>query len=322
MNRREFTKIACAAPLFGSALSAYAQQPALTRLLVGFQAGGSFDTLARILAPGLQSEIGRQVIVENRAGAAGRIAIEAVRDANPNGEALVVTPQGAMTLFPYVYKDLGFNPTTDFTPISRLVSFDYALTVGPAAPVQTLPEYIEWLKANSDKADYASAGAGTTPHFIGVAFHQAIGVPGVHIAYKGAAAGLLDVAGGRVPAMFAVLADTIQQHRAKGLKVIATTGAERSTFLPDVPTLKEAGVDVVVPGWIGLYGPAGMATPVQSALQQAVSNTMKTPEVQERLASFAMVGSPSSSEELHELQRTELEFWGPLVKASGFTPEN
>lgn len=321
MNRRSFGIAALTSPLWGTSLSALADSGAITRLLVGFQAGGSFDTLARILAPVLQSELKRQMIVENRTGASGRIALEAARNAKPDGEAFVVAPQGAMTLFPYVYKNLSFDPVKDFTPISRLVSFDYALTVNTSIGVRNLAEYIAWLKANPGKASYASAGAGTTPHFLGVAFHRAVGVPGVHVGYRGAAAGLVDVAGGRIPAMFSLMADTIQSHRAGSLRIIATTGSARSSFLPDVPTLKESGVDVVVPGWIGLYGPAGMSAELQSTYQRAVAVAMKLPQTQERLEASAMVGAPSTSAELRELQQTELAYWGPVVKASGFTPE-
>ena len=160
MNRRLFSKALLAMAASGISVAGHAQTPLVTRLLVGFQAGGSFDTLARILAPALQEQVGHQVIVDNRTGAAGRLALEAAREAKPNGEALVVTPQGAMTLFPYVYKNLRFDPLKDFTPISRLVSFDYALTVGSATPARTLPEYIQWLTSNPGKAIYASPGAG------------------------------------------------------------------------------------------------------------------------------------------------------------------
>lgn len=321
MNRRSFNKGLLAMVAFGLSGVGRAQTPAITKLLVGFQAGGSFDTLARILAPALQEHFGNQVIVDNRSGAAGRLALEAVRDAKPNGEAFAVTPQGAMTLFPYVYKNLRFDPSRDFTPISRLVSFDYALTVGSGTPARTLPEYIQWLNANPGKAIYASPGAGTTPHFLGVGFHRAVGVPGTHVAYKGSAPGVIDVTGGRVPSMFSTLADAIQHHKNGAVRVIATTGAVRSTFLPEVPTLKESGIDLVVPGWIGLYGPANMPASLQSAYQKGVEVALQSQAVQARLASYAMVPAPSTSLELASLQKAELALWGALVKASGFTPE-
>jgi len=321
MQRRAFTLAALATSALGRVAPAQAQSPVI-RLMVGFQAGGSFDTLARILAPSLQEHAGRQVVVENRTGAAGRLAMETVRDLKGSGDALVVTPQGAVTLFPYVYKNLRYDPVKDFTPVSRLVSFDYALAVGSGTPARTLPEYIQWLKANQEKASYASPGAGTTPHFLGAGFHRAIGVQGVHIAYKGAAPGVLDLVGGRVPAMFALLADSIQQHQAGTLRVIATCGAVRSSFLPDVPTLKESGIDLVVPGWIGLYGPAQMPADLQAAYAEAVDAGMRTPAVQSRLASFAMLGAPTKPQELETLQKRELAFWEPIVKASGFTPED
>lgn len=321
MQRRTFHLAALAAPMAFTAAAARAQAAApITKLLVGFQPGGSFDILARILAQSMEQN-GKQVIVENRTGASGRLALEAVRDAKPNGEALIVTPQGAVTLFPYVYKSLRYDPVKDFTPVSRLVSFDYAMAVGPATPARTLPEYIQWLKANPDKATYASPGAGTTPHFIGVAFHRAIGVNATNVAYKGAAPAMIDIAGGRVPAMYALLADSIQQHRAGTVRVLATSGTTRSPFLPDVPTFKESGIDLVVPGWIGLYGPADMPAPLLQVFQQAVDTAMRSQAVQTRLSAFAMVGAPSTSAELATLQKTELAFWGPLVKASGFTPE-
>ena len=247
--------------------------------------------------------------------------MELVRAAKPSEDVFVVAPQGSLTLFPYVYKNLRYNPADDFTPVSRLITFDYALTVGPGTPARNLAEYVSWVAAHPTNAIYSSAGAGTTPHFVGVAFHRAAGVPGTHVPYKGSAQALPDLLSGRVPAMVATMADSLQQHRAGQLRIIGTAGAERSTLVPEVQTFQEAGIPVVVPGWNGLYGPKGIPASRLGDFNAAVQKALATPLVITKLLGLGMVSAPSTSSELAELQKREFTFWGPIVKSSGFNPE-
>ena len=318
MKRRHFLS-AGAASMVGVGAWADAQPP--IRLLAGFQAGGSTDMLARIVAAALKDVQGRSVIVDNRPGAGGRLAMELVRASKPGEDIFVVAPQGSLTLFPYVYKNLRYDPVDDFTPISRLITFDYALTVGPGTPARNLAEYVSWVAAHPANAIYSSAGAGTTPHFVGVAFHRAAGAPGAHVPYKGSAQALPDLIAGRVPAMVATMADSLQQHRTGQLRIIGTAGAERSTLVPEVQTFQEAGIPVVVPGWNGLYGPKGIPAARLADLNAAVQKALMTPQVITKLLGLGMVSAPSTSSELAALQKQEFLFWNPIVKSSGFKPE-
>lgn len=318
MKRRHFLSAGAASAV---GVGTRAQSPHPIRFVAGFQAGGSTDVLARIVATALQGILGRSVIVDNRPGAGGRLAMELVRAAKPGEHVFVVAPQGSLTLFPHLYKNLRYNPVDDFTPISRLITFDYALTVGPGTPARSLAEYVSWAAAHPADATYSSAGAGTTPHFVGVAFHRAAGAPGTHVPYKGSAQALPDLLSGRVPAMFATMADSLQQHRSGQLRIIGTAGAERSTLLPEVQTFQEAGIPMTVPGWNGLYGPMGIPAAKLADFNTAVQKALMTPLVITKLAGLGMVSAPSTSSELVALQKQEFAFWGPIVKNSGFTPE-
>ncbi len=321
MNRRSFALAAVLSPLVLRSAPVGAQSSSgPVRILVGFQPGASFDVLARLLAEPLGSAIARPVIVENRVGASGRIALEAVSSSRPTGEMVVVAPQGAMALFPHIYKDMRFDPAKDFTPITRLATYDFALTVGPGSSATSLAEYLARIKADPSRASFGSAGNGTSPHFLGVAFHQRVGVPAVHVPYKGSAPALMDVVSGQIPAMFSTVADTIEQHRAGKARIVATAGLVRSPLLPDVPTFKEMGIDMTLPGWIGFYGPAGMPADTVERYNAAVAQALGNPANAARLAQMGMTAAPSTPAELARLQRDELAMWGPVVKSSGFTP--
>ncbi len=322
MKRRNFNAAATSLLLATLASAVRAQSTQPIRIEVGFPAGGGFDNIGRQLATPLGEILGRNVIVENRTGAAGRIALEYVRAAPPNGEVISVTNQGAMTLFPYIYRNLRFDPVKDFTPISRLVTFDYAIAVGSAVPVRTFAEYMDWLQKNPGKGSHASPGNGTTPHLLGVWFHQKIGIPAVHVPYRGSPPMVVDLIGGQVVSSLNTVGDLIEFHRSGKIRILATTGAERSPLLPDVPTLKESGVDIVVPGWVGLYGPAGMAPDLVASYNQAVAKALQAPALKENMLKLGWTISPSSPAEMGEQQRKELAAWAPVVKASGITPED
>jgi tripartite-type tricarboxylate transporter receptor subunit TctC len=292
------------------------------RIVLGFAAGGSVDGVGRLLAEQLGTALGRSAIVENRTGAAGRLAIEAVKAAAPDGDTLLLVPQGPMTLFTHVFKSLKFDPVRDFAPISRVCIGDYALTIGPSVPAKDLAGFRDWLKGAGDRASYGSPGAGTIPHFIGVATARALGVPMAHVPYRGSALAVTDVAGGQIPCMFSPVGDAIEQHRAQRVRIIATAGSTRTPFLDGVPTLKESGIDLDVPLWYGLYAPQAVPAATLERLRATVVASLGTPAVKERLGRLGLVPAPSTAAELSALQQRESAMWGPVVKASGFTPED
>jgi len=254
MKRRHFAALAAASL---AAPAAFAQDRT-TRLLVGFPPGGSVDTIARLLAEKLRASLGQNVIVENRPGAAGRVVLGELRRAAPDGQTLVVSPSGAMVIAPWLYSNLGYDPLKDFTPVARLTVFDFAITAGPAAPPGDLRAVLAWMKANPSRAHYATSGAGTVPHFAGQLLAQATGVPLIHVPYKGGAPAAQDLIGGQVPLMIDTASETLEHHKAGKVRILAVTGEQRTRALPDVPTLKEAGINLAADAYFGLFGPPGM----------------------------------------------------------------
>lgn len=323
MRRRTFLNLAGGGTAAIALPRAAAQSSAPpVRLLVGFAAGGSVDALARLLGEQLREPLGRTVVVENRTGAAGRLALEALKAAPPDGDTLAIAPHGPMTLFPHLYRSLRFDPTKDFTAISRLTTTDYCLAVGPQVPAGDVGAFVRWAKAQGDSIAYGSPGAGTVPHFVGVQIARAIGVPMRHVAYRGAAPALVDVAGGTITGAVTPLTDPLEMHRAGRVRIVATTGAARSTLVPGLPTFREAGVEVEVDGWNALYGPAGLPEALVQRLQSAVRTVLEAPAMRERLAAMGLQAAPAPTAELLALTRREAAMWGPVVKASGFTPED
>lgn len=297
-------------------------QTAPVRVLIGFAAGGSVDALARLAAEAIGQGSGRSTLVESRTGAAGRIAVEAVKAAAPDGDTLLVAPQGPMTLFPHVFRGLKFDPTKDFAPVTRLAAGDFALTIGPSVPAKDLAGFRAWLKTAGDKAAFGSPGAGTLPHFVGVSIARAMGAAMTHVPYRGSALAMNDLAGGTLAAAVSPVTEALELHKAGRVHIVATAGAQRSPFVDGVPTLKEAGIDVDVPLWFALYAPAATPAATVERLRGAVHAMLATPAAKERVGRLGLVPAPSSGAELVALQKRETEMWGPIVKASGFTSED
>ncbi len=319
MHRRQFSKALWGLSVASLGAQVQAQSQSV-KLLVGFAAGGSVDLTARALADALKDSLGRTVIVENRPGAAGRLVLEAVKQAKPDGDTLMLVPHGPMTLFPWIHRNLRYDPNKDFTPVGRVCVVDYALTTGPATPAKTIGEYLQWARGPQNKASFGSPGAGTIPHFIGQGFTQRTQTDIVHVPYKGSALTMVDLMGGNVSLSVSPLADAIEHHRNGKVRILATTGSQRSTSLKDVPTLKEVGIDLVVDGWYGVYAPAGLPEPQLQTLSKALESAVMKQE--EFFLKNAMRAAPLRPEALAQLQRTEMAQWEPWVKASGFKAED
>jgi tripartite-type tricarboxylate transporter receptor subunit TctC len=317
MKRRQFSALAAAtlaAPLVR------AQERAL-RILVGFPPGGSVDVVARLLAERLRPALNQNVIVENKPGAGGRVALQELKRAAPDGQLLCLTPSGALVIQPWLFANLGFDPLKDFSPVSRVTVFDFAVTVGPGAPQGDLKAVLAWMKAHPDKANFATSGAGTVPHFAGVLLSQAIGIPMTHVAYRGGAPAAQDLIGGQVPMMIDTLSETLEHHKAGKVRIIAVTGEQRTRSLPDVPTLRELGINTAADAFFGLYGPAGMPQDVTSRIDTAVGAILREPAVQERINNFGLVPSHAGPAELMTTQLAHYRRWEAPIKASGFKAE-
>ncbi len=321
MKRRQFAHLAVAVAAVAATLfaapTALAQDRTM-KIVVGFPPGGSVDVIARLLAEKLRVSLGQNVIVDNKPGAGGRVALGELKRAAPDGQTVVLSPSGALVLQPWFLTNLGYDPVKDFTAIARVTTFDFAITAGPGAPAGDLKAVMAWLKANPGKANYATSGAGTIPHFAGQLLAQATGVPLTHVAYRGGAPAAIDLVGGQIPLMVDTASETIEHHKAGRARILAVTGEQRSKALPDVPTLKESGFNMAADAFFGLYGPAGMPADVVARIDKAVGDALRAPEIQEKIYGFGLVPSHASSAELTATQAAHLKRWEAPVKASGF----
>ena len=291
------------------------------KVVYPFVAGGSGDVLARIVTDQIATALGAPAIVENRTGAAGRLAAKAVATAPPDGQLLLFASSPMMVIYPHSYAALDYDPVKDFAPIAATAAFDIALAVGPGNPARNVADLVEWLKANPAQGSYGSPGAGGLGHFGAVMFATATKLELRHVTYRGSGAVATDLVAGQLPMAVLPLGDLTELHKTGKLRALASAGPARSSFLPDVPTFKEAGIDVIGQGWYGLYAPAKTPAEIIARLGKAVVDGLAKPEVKERIAKLSLEPIPSGPVGLVALQKADVERWGPVVKASGFKPE-
>lgn len=304
--------------------SVFAENVKLTRMIIGFPPGGGVDSALRPLVQGMNDSYPGGLIIEAKPGAASRLAVEYVKNSPPDGSTILFTPDFSLTLAPYSFKKINYDPIADFSPVSIVNSSPLVFCVGPSVPesVKTPGEFIAWCKLNPGLAAYASSGAGAAPHFTGVMFAKAANYPLLHVPYKGNAPALVDVMGGQVASIFSSLGETLPRLSTSRLRAIATTGLKRSRFLPDVPTMVELGYsDLVCEPWLGLFMPANTPRSIVLKTSALVNEALKLPSLRE---SFAKQGSDpilSTPENTSALLKSDLIRWGNIVKDSGFIPE-
>ena len=291
------------------------------RIIYPFPGGGSGDTLTRLIAERLGVALERPVIVEPRVGAAGRLGVQAVKAAEPDGNTLLATPIAPMAVYQSVYPALDYDPVKGFAPVSQVATFEFGICIDPKIPAGNLPELVAWLKANPDKANFGTPGAGTLPHFFGLMFAKAAGVPLQHIAYKGGVVALTDLMGSRIPIVFLSTNELTELHKSGRIRVLATSGAQRSTFLPEIPTFRESGYAIEGGGWWGFFAPAGTPVATVSKLSGAIATIVQDEDVKARIAQIGLKPTGTSPEEFARIQREDVERWAAPIKASGFRPE-
>jgi tripartite-type tricarboxylate transporter receptor subunit TctC len=321
MNRRKFTTLTAvlAATLAGFGAAAHAQVDRTVRILVGFPPGGSIDIVARLLAEKMKDELKTTVIVENRAGAGGRIAAELLKSAPADGSSLMITPVVVPVLAPLVFSKLNYNPATDFAPVGHVCDFSFAVTVPAALPAKNVPELVTWLKANPQKANFGSPAPGSLPHFFGEMLSRDAKVEMVHVPFAGGAALLSALMGNQVSVGIDVVLETLEAHKSGKVRVIGTSGDKRSSVLPDVPTLKEQGFsNMVAQGWFAMYAPAKTPQPVIDAANRALNKALAQPDVLDRFAKLGLDAGGGSPADLTALERSSTARWAPVVKATGF----
>jgi tripartite-type tricarboxylate transporter receptor subunit TctC len=322
MDRRAFLAGCAGLSLAGRAGEAFGQSGPLTKIIFPFAAGGSGDALCRLVAQYLGPTLDRNVIVESRTGGDGLIGIRSAKGAAPDGTTILVTTGPTMYLLPMVEPVPSFDAVKDFVPVSQLVRFEFAIVASSATGVTDFKGLIAWLKANPAKATYGVPGSGNIPHFTGWQLEQVLGLSMTKVPYRGSALIVNDLIGGHLPFGITTVSDAIAQHRAGGLKIVAITNATRSPFLPDIPTLKESGVDLVADAWYGMWLPAGSSPDFAKKLSAAVAEILAKPDVKEKLLAIMLVPVGSTPEELTQRLAADTAFWQPIVKATGYKITN
>lgn len=327
INRRAALRALTAgagAAALGAPLSAHAQDALDSlKILVGFPAGGTADVVARWLSDKLVPGYAKSAIVDNKPGAAGRIGVDVLKASPPDGRTMLVTPASVMAVYPHVYRSLSYNPVTDFSPVTVASTFVHGFAVGPAVPmeVKTLAQFAAWAKANPDKANCGNPGEGSLPHFLTILLARALDAPIQPVPYRGGAPALADLVAGQVAALLLPDGAFLAYSKDNKVRVLATSGAKRSQFYPDVPTFAEQGVKtIVVTEWFGMFMPAGVPAPLVARASQAIGKALMLPEVVEAFAKSGMVPTPTTPAELAAMVKSETEYWGPIIKSTGFKP--
>ncbi|WP_137178485.1 tripartite tricarboxylate transporter substrate binding protein [Roseomonas sp. AR75] len=296
--------------------------PRNARMLVGFAAGGPTDLVARLYAERLRPAYAPAAIVENRPGASGRLAVDAVKAAEPDGTTMLMTPASVMTLQPHIFpREVRYDALTDFVPVCTLCDFGFGLAVPAGHPARSFAELVAWLRAQPQEVPYGSPGSGSGPHFVGDMIGRAVGARLTHVPYRGAAPAVQDTLAGRVPLVVAVLSDLVP-HDGKGLRILAVSSAARLPRLPDVPTLAEAGFpQLTISEWMGLFLPARTPPATVAALYRTVQAAAQTPEVRQALERLEFLPTVDSPEAFAARIRKDRDVWGQVVRDSGFRPE-
>jgi tripartite-type tricarboxylate transporter receptor subunit TctC len=309
------------AAVVSTTASAQTTKPPL-KILVGFPPGGSADVIARQIASRIGASLdGQAVVVENKPGAAGRIAIDALKNSPADGNTVIVMPSGPVVLFPHVYKKLGYDPVKDLTPISQLASFQFCIVSGPKTNVKNIAEMRALAKADPSSTNFGSSGNGTVPHFLGIMMGDAAGIPMNHIPYQGGAPAMNALIGGHVGYTMDVVTEALEQHRSGKARIIAVAGAKRAPQIPEVPTLREQGVALDASAWFAMYGSSTMSKDTAQRLSRAVATAVRDAEFAARLTSLGLEPIGSTPEQLAAVQAADFAKWEKPVKASGFTAD-
>ena len=304
-------------------VAAQAQQQTIprgtpVRVLIGVPAGGTQDVLTRAIAQEVRESLG-PLIVDNRSGAAGRIAVEAVKTAVPDGRTLLLGAASMMTMFPSAYKNLSYDPIRDFQPIINAARFELALVVHKDVPANTVAEFIARARKQPGGVSFASYGAGTPSHFLGEMLNRAAGLSMVHVPYRGSTPARQDVMGGTVPAYFDTVGGALQMVPGGRVKVLATSGEKRSPLMPNLPTFVESGLkDVVATAWFAYYAPQKTPKPVLDQLRDEFTRAVNSREVRQQLLQNGMYPVGDGPEALLKTMREDTARWAAIMKAVNF----
>lgn len=323
-RRQAIVAAVAAAAALGAARTVRAQLVEKTATIVtGFPAGGSSDVTARVLAEKLRGPLAATVLVENRPGAGGRIALESLKATPADGSHLLLSPQGMLALFPHIYKRLRYDPLNDFVPVTMVVKFPFVLALSSRVPasVRTLDEFVQWCKTRPADASFGSPGEGTSAHFAGVMLARSGQFTLEHVPYKGMAPLVQDLMGGQIAAGILTPADAVPLLAGGKVRLVASTGAGRSPYLPTVPTLTELGhPSIVIEEMYGLFMPAGASTATVQAVYEMVRDAIALADVRSRFAQLSLEPVSMPPARFKEFIHAQHARWGGIVKTTNFVP--
>jgi tripartite-type tricarboxylate transporter receptor subunit TctC len=327
MQRRQFllTSTATAGLALAGAPARAQGMPDSAKIFAGFAPGGTVDVTARRVADKLRDAYAKSVVVENRTGAGGQIALSALKTSTPDGLTLLVTPMSMLGIYPHTYKKLPYDPVADFQPVSLAVRFDFGFAVGTMVPssVKTLGDFLAWCKANPKDANFGSPAAGSVPHFTAELFGRAAGVDLKHVPYRGTQPAIADLIGGQVAAVSGPVGEFLQHLPTGKVRLLATSGSARSKFAPTVATYAEQGFkDIVFDEWFGFFMPAKVSADVLNRAAAALRTALSAPDVVDALGQMGLEARASTPAELAALLKRDTERWAPLVKTIGFTADS
>ena len=289
-------------------------------ILVG--AASSMDFTARLVAEQLHNVLDRPVVVVSKLGAGGRLALNELKRAAPDGRTLMFSTSSLFSIYPHIYTRLDYDPVTDFTPIAGVSWFDLGIATGPMTGATDLKQLMAWEAKQGAGAVYGAApGAGSSSHFVGIALAQATNLPLKPVHYKDSGVGLIDLVSGRLPMLITGTSPLVEMHKAGRMKIVAVSGEKRSPLVPEVPTLREGGLNVVIQNSAALYAPAKMPRGMVDRIYNAVMPMLAKADVQDKLAQQGMVPFPMNGAQLAGWLAEERKRYELLAKESGYVPE-
>ena len=321
MHRRHLLLAASAAALASAAGNVHAQSAdAPLRIVVPYAAGGSSDRAARLVADRLGPRLGQTVLVENRTGAGGRLAAQQLKNAPANQNVLLLANPAIMVVAPLVFKNNGYDPERDFQPVSQVSDYEFGVAVSTSVPVKALSHLLAWLRANPAQANFGVPATGSLPHFFGLMVGDAAQVRAEIVGYRGSAPLTTDLVGGQVPVAFDTLDSLLPQHDAGKVRILAVSSAKRSPLAPNVPTFKEAGLDLVATGWNTFFAPASMPAAQVERLSQLIHEVMKDPDTRRKFEATKLEPVAASRAQTEATLKAYKAQWAPVVQRSGFKP--
>ena len=309
----------------GAAQVAHAQLSSASgrtvRIVIGFPPGGSTDVIARTLSPHLEKALKATVIVDNKPGAGARLANTYVKSARPDGNTLLLTSSTLMCVYPHVFKNLGYDPLRDFVPVASVVNMEFGFVASTsAAPgIQSLREYVQWVKADPRNGNYGGVGVGSIPHFMGAMLGREAGVAMNYVPFLGGAPHLQALNGGQIPFGVDVTSGLVPHLASGRIRLLATSGAERS--LPEVPTIAEAGFGALtLEDYNAFFYPAGTPLEFVQQVEAAVKTALQQPGVQETFRQLAFKPGNAGASQLAARMKPDLERWRKVIEDTGFKP--